>query len=511
MRTIFLTILILNIGLQPFFAQDGFRISDVECYNLGDGRYYCQEKKSKKPLEGSVRMIDGYTSQYTEAIFKKGIPDGSWKHFKNNVLVEEYGYKDGIKHGDRNEYYSEGSKKSTGRFMNGKAEGKFVNYSSNGKIENEMNFKDGLQDGAEIRYDSDGNVRFSATYVAGKETGVKKQVFSDYELTANYKEGLYDGAYSEIFTNGNIKITGHYINGKKDGTWEYGKRDGGKSRTEVYASDDKIKETLYFTNGNVEVTRELKNGKKNGWERTYNNEGTLRSELFYRDGQISSNTAGVGGTEGSSSGLVKQTKQFSSGSNAFIQTFYQDNGQYEGEFTEQWAEGDKAMKTKGQYEKGKKTGLWVYYDQYGQKEKEESYANDKLEGKQTFYDGGKVSKFFHYKNNVKDGEYELYSESILREKGTYVNDRIEGLRIDYYANGKPRYEEVIPHNPNGEKIEKDYAQTGNLRIERRYENGRQVSEKQYHDNGKLKRVLQRNAEGRLVPTEEYDESGKKTN
>jgi len=50
-----------------------------------------------------------------------------------------------------------------------------------------------------------------------------------------------------------------------------------------------------------------------------------------------------------------------------------------------------------------------------------------------------------------------------------------------------------------------------LRIKRRYENGRQVSEKQYYDNGKLKRVLQRNAEGRLVATGEYDENGKKIN
>jgi antitoxin component YwqK of YwqJK toxin-antitoxin module len=85
------------------------------------------------------------------------------------------------------------------------------------------------------------------------------------------------------------------------------------------------------------------------------------------------------------------------------------------------------------------------------------------------------------------------------------------VHTQYYADGKPRHEYTIPHNPNGEKIEKDFAESGNLRFERRYENGRQVSEKQYFDNGKLRRALQRNADGRLVTVEEYDESGKKIN
>ena len=513
MRTFLLTLLILSAGISPLFAQNEIELSKVEFTNLGDGRYYCQDKKTKAPVEGKMRIIDGVTTQYYEAVFKKGFPDGSWKHYKYNVLAEECNYKEGLLHGDRIEYFSDGTKKSVQHFVNGKAEGTFVTYSSKNKVESEVNYKNGLQDGAEVFYDSEGNIRSSVKYVAGKETGLKKQLFSDYELTANYKNGNYDGDYSEIYTNGNVKITGHYTDGKKDGTWEFGKKDGNKIRTEEYANDDKIKETIYFTDGSVEVTRELKNGKKNGWERTYNfREGTLKSELFYKDGQVSSNTSGGGSSSpGATSGLAKQTKQMTSSFGVFTQTFYQNNGKYEGEYTEQWAEGDKGMKTKGQYENGKKTGLWVYMDPYGEKEKEESYANDKLEGKQTFYEsGGRISKFYNYKNDIKEGEYELYSpEGKLREKGTYVNDNLEGVQTFYYADGKIRNEYTIPHNPNGLRIEKDFAQTGNLSIERRYENGRQTSEKQYFSNGKLKRVMSRNDEGRLVATEEYDESGKK--
>ena len=515
MKTLLFSIMILSLGLNQLSAQ--IKLSEVDCYNLGDGRYYCQEKKSKKPLEGSLRIIDGVTTQYIEAVFNKGIPNGSWKYFKNNVLTEDYTYKEGVLHGAFTEYYANGKKKAERHFLNGKAHGKFVDYASNGKIEREVNYKNGEQDGAEVLYDSEGNVRSTAVYSEGKETGLKKQQIKsstgDYELTANYKDGKFDGDYSEIFTNGNVKVKGHYTNGKKDGAWEFGKKDGNKIRTEEYANDDKIKETIYYNDGSsIEVVRELKNGKKNGWERKYDfREGTLTSEIYYRDGVVSSNTGNSGSASGNSSGLAKQTKQVSSSDGIYIQTFYQNNGKYEGEYAEQWVEGDKAMKTKGQYQNGKKTGLWVYFDSYGNKQKEESYANDKLEGKQTIYEGNAVSKYYHYKNDIKDGEFAVYREkNVLLEKGIYVNNRLEGLQTHYHPNGKPQSEQIIPHNPNGERIEKDYSQEGVLLLERRYENGRQVGEKQYYNNGKLKRVLQRNESGQLAEIEAYDESGKKT-
>jgi antitoxin component YwqK of YwqJK toxin-antitoxin module len=413
-------------------------------------------------------------------------------------------------------YYSDGKIKDEKHFVNGKAEGKFFEYASNGKIERELNYKNGEQHGAEISYDDDGSVRSTTNHVNGKEHGLKKQTRSEYELTANYKEGQYDGAYSEIYTNGHVKVTGNYINGKKDGVWESGKKDGIKIRTEEYLNDDKIKETIYFNDGSVEVVREMKNGKKNGWERTYNfREGTLKSELFYKDGQLSSSTAGSGsgGASGSSGGAIKQTKQMSSGDNAYIQTFYQNNGKYDGEYTEQWVAEDKAIKTKGQYENGKKTGLWVYRDKFGQKEKEESYLNDRLDGKQVIYKAnGKVSKYYHYKDGNKNGEYAVYFSvnDHMSEKGTYVNDRLDGLHTIYHQNGKVSMENMKPHNPNDPFVEKSYSEEGVMTSETHYEAGMRISEKQYYKNGKLKSVRKRDDNGNMTFTEEYDESGKKT-
>ena len=467
-QSLFLTLLILILtAVQSTTAQNEIKLRDIECYNLGDGRYFCHDRETKKPLQGSSRIIDGYTTQYTEAVFKNGIPDGSWKTYKYNKLAEEYMYDNGILTGQCKEYYEDGSVKVlrnydkgelNGRYMEyypdgsvkisrnfvkGKPDGKFLEYGTNGKIESEVNYKNGLQDGPEIRYDSEGNIRSQSNYAGGKASGKEVRNISsnagDYVQTANYnKEGKYDGAYSEIFTNGNVKEKGQYVNGKKDGTWEYGKKNGQKTRTDVYANDEKIKETLYYTDNTVEVIRELKSGKKNGWERKYNyGDGSLKSEIFYKDGEISSETG---------SGPAKQTQQISSNIGSYIRTFYEISGKYEGEYTERWLEGAKGMKVKGQYKNGKKTGHWVYENPYGKKEKEENYLNGDLEGTCIKYsENEKTYEVFEYSKGEKNGPYKLYryNTDVLRETGTYEAGRVRGLRKYYDENGKVLREETV--------------------------------------------------------------------
>ncbi len=446
MKNKFILIALLVITLTTFQtvkSQNEIKLHDIECYNLGDGRYFCHEKGTKKPLQGSSRIIDGYTTQYTEAVFKDGIPNGSWKTYKYNKLAEEYTYDNGILNGVYKEYYSDGAVKASRNYVKGKPEGKFIQYGANGKIESEVNFKNGVQDGAEIRYDSQGKVRSQANFSEGKTIGKEVRNISsntgDYVQTANYnKEGKYDGEYSEIFTDGKVRMKGQYKNGKKEGTWEYGKKNGQKIRTEVYNNDEKVKETIYYTDNTVESVKELKNGKKNGWERKYNyGDGTLKSEIFYKDGEVSSETG---------SGLAKQTKQISSNIGGYTQTFYEVNGKYEGEFTEQWLEGAKGIKSKGQYKNGKKNGLWVYEHKSGKKEKEENYINGVLNGSyKTYSDNGKLYETYEYTNGDKNGPYKLYryNTDVLRETGTYVSGRVKGTRKYYDEKGNVSRKEEI--------------------------------------------------------------------
>ncbi|MDR0748387.1 MAG: hypothetical protein LBF62_02305 [Tannerellaceae bacterium] len=117
-------------GFSPLLAQSEIQLKDIECYNLGDGRYYCRyaDSESDKPVQGAARIIDGYTTQYINATFNDGIPHGSWKTYRQNKLAEEYNYNKGLLNGEGKEYYPDGSVKSVRNYVNGKPHGKFTDY-----------------------------------------------------------------------------------------------------------------------------------------------------------------------------------------------------------------------------------------------------------------------------------------------------------------------------------------------------------------------------------------------
>ncbi len=508
MKKILLYLLLLIPAIN-IVAQNEIKLQDINCYNLGDGRYYCEERESKKPVEGKSRIIDGYTTQYMEAEFKGGIPSGSWKNYRYNVLREEMIYKDGRLEGKAVTLYEDGTIQEERNFKEGKPHGNFISYYPDGKIEKHKEYKDGKEDGVERTFNRQENLISDLLFANGKQIGKAYQKYSEYDRTAYYNnDGILDGEYSEIYHGGNVKVKGKYNNGKKTGTWEYGKKSGEKTKTEEYANDDKIKETTYYTNGSVNTVRELKNGKKHGYERKYNYEdGSLLSELYFSEGKQSSVNAGNEKNPGS---LIKQTKQMSSNQGNFIKTFYEVNGKLEGEYTEQYTEGNKGMKAKGQYKNGLKVGLWVYENRSGKKIKEENYVNGKLNGKvTTFENDGKINKMFTYKEDVREGAYEHYQYGKLSEKGTYVNNRVEGKRTYYnISTGKPSSEEIIPHDSSDPRSYKEYYETGVLREEGSRRGGMLIERKSYFPNGKL-RISEIGDAGKTKVLEEYDETGKK--
>jgi antitoxin component YwqK of YwqJK toxin-antitoxin module len=132
LKTIF-SIIILFAGLNRLAARTETRISEITCYNLGDGRYYCHYDKDEKPLQGKMRIIDGRTSRYTDAEFNKGIPNGSWKTYVRYNLVPEYIYKAGVFHGENKEFYEDGTLQREIRTEN-RRDVEDKRYHGNGKL-----------------------------------------------------------------------------------------------------------------------------------------------------------------------------------------------------------------------------------------------------------------------------------------------------------------------------------------------------------------------------------------
>ncbi|MDR0543095.1 MAG: hypothetical protein LBH19_12910 [Dysgonamonadaceae bacterium] len=365
----FLTGILLCIAALSLQAQE-LKISDIEMINLGDGRLFASEIKNEKPINGRVRIITGYTTEYMNAGFADGYAEGKWEYYKYNVLSEVKNYSKGYLNGEVISYYGDGKTvKNKATVKNGKVDGPVYRYSQDGRLEYEKGMKDGIDDGPERRYDESGKVIAETIYKNGKAEGksfaIYNKGYSDaYVKTECYKNGILDGDYSEKYENGTVKTKGKYLNGKKEGVWETNKEDGSKRPTEEYKNGNVIKRITYFTDGKVEMERNFnENGKQHGVEKKYDWEtGALKTELNYANGKQ----------------VGKQVRYISSATGNYIEiSYFNEAGQKDGEYSEVFVNKNN-IKSKGQYVKDKKNGQWIYGYENGKKYKEETYENGQL-------------------------------------------------------------------------------------------------------------------------------------
>jgi antitoxin component YwqK of YwqJK toxin-antitoxin module len=242
MKKIF-TIILLSFVALSGQAQKQLQIGDIDMINLGDGRLFARDGLSKKakPIDGRVRIITGYTTEYIDAGFDKGYADGKWEYYRYNVLSESRDYSKGYLQGEKISYYNDGKTiKDKATIKNGKADGMVYRYSSDGKLEYEKGMKDGYDEGPEQHYDENGKVIAETVFINGKAEGKSFQLINkgssdEYMITRYYKNSLLDGDYSEIFVKGNYtKTKGQYVNNKKNGKWIYGSENGKLYKEEMY-------------------------------------------------------------------------------------------------------------------------------------------------------------------------------------------------------------------------------------------------------------------------------------
>jgi len=109
-------------------------------------------------------------------------------------------------------------------------------------------------------------------------------------------------------------------------------------------------------------------------------------------------------------------------------------GKKDGETQEYHSNG--TLKTKGRYAKNIKTGLWERYTDKGKPSKQETYKNNKKNGKtieyNTYVKKDRQPQFIkHYKDNKKHGLFEQYNSQGIRVYwGNFINDEEEGTFYD---------------------------------------------------------------------------------
>lgn len=92
----------------------------------------------------------------------------------------------------------------------------------------------------------------------------------------------------------------------------------------------------------------------------------------------------------------------------------------------------------GMYVDKKKDGLWIYFGTNGVKISEENYKMGVKTGVwKYYYDDGRINRIENFKNNVKDGEWmEFYQDSVVKTKGVYSNDKLNGVVQCFGLTGK---------------------------------------------------------------------------
>ncbi|MCS7473285.1 hypothetical protein HX057_05325 [Myroides odoratimimus] len=176
----------------------------------------------------------------------------------------------------------------------------------------------------------------------------------------NFKNGYMDGKQQAFFVaTGKPEYEGNMKMGKKHGEWIYFSNNGNKREMEVYADNSMTKRVTYYTSGQVEQERNFKQGKEDGVSKAFTNEGKMKYERTFVNGKQ----------------IGKERSLISSNSGDFFITCnYNDKGNKDGDYSEEWAD-SKKPKAKGKYLNGQKDGKWTEWTSRGDVKKEETYKN----------------------------------------------------------------------------------------------------------------------------------------
>lgn len=169
---------------------------ELQFFPSGSPRVISQYKNNL--LVGTRYEFDdrGYRVLFSEYV--DGKREGSELRFSENILVEEYTYK------------------------NGKLDGKMISYFTDGNIKSEGSYKNNLRDSDWVWYypASEGRrvKKLTESYSNGRLREVKGS-YPDGTLERNMVLTNGNGVFEQYYNNGKIKLKGNVKNYSADGTW----------------------------------------------------------------------------------------------------------------------------------------------------------------------------------------------------------------------------------------------------------------------------------------------------
>ncbi|TND07188.1 MAG: hypothetical protein FD123_3333 [Bacteroidetes bacterium] len=289
-----------------------------------------------------------------------------------------------------------------------------------------------------------------------------------------------NGRHKEQHPNGKTSVSGHFRKGLRSGKWEYYAENGLLLRREYY-----------------------KQGKAQGWSRAFEDGKYLRTETHYTDGKRDSiyrefDRQGNVMLAGRYAGDMKQGTwtTYSSPSPDMIsrKSFYIPYVRFRFVYAHKLVKGRQlTLKTEnyldgllhgeykqfnetfnlvvsGQYENGKRSGLFTEFSKDFTTRYERTYRNDSLVKEAEF---GRKHIEYELRDGVKHGvykEWSTYSGGHLKLQGQYVNGERHGTFQEWNRTGKKWLEyNYVNGELTGER--KEFDENGWVTIHAFFKNG----------------------------------------
>jgi len=452
-------------------------------------------------LSSEGNMIDGKPDGYWRTYYVTGVLksegnrknhllDSIWLFYSQSAdTLKKINYLYGKKNGFYFTYNYENINKPEGYifskelFVNDKKEGKAYNYFDNNKVKMEINYLNGKKNGRTFEYNKEGKIITIFEY--NKDRLINRELINRID-----ENGDKQGIWKEFYEDSKVNIEKGYKDNKLEGYYK------------KYDKKGNLMLTLRYENGVIVDDNAVDDQEEIEIRKEYDNNGIIKFSGPYKR-----NTPVGIHREYSKDGEVINSKIYDNNGNIIAIGIVNEKGEKQG-IWENYYTSEKLL-SEGQYINNKKTGTWKYYFINGRIEQTGKYRNGKPnELWKWHYNSGKLNKEEEYFNGKRDGVYTEYSENgdVISEGyfldgekdgawSTKVGDNSEmgkyivGLKNDiwkhFYEDESLKYKgKFVNGNPEGRH--QIFWQSGNIKEERYYDNGRREKTwKKYNEDGNL--------------------------
>lgn len=410
--------------------------------------------------EGNLKLIGEYDDEGN----RTGM--WQWKDYFTQKVVEESFFKAGKLNGTSKFYYESGELRETRTYKDDIVQDTVYLYYRGGEIQEKIAVKEGMRNGLNVIYYENGSIKSKANYIDNKANGKFQSYFTngqlevEFDLVNDYISGLRklyypngklnseyiynekgpNGKFSEWYPNGQLKEKGEMKDGNYLG-----------EILEYYSNG------LPFSKGKYDES-----GKENGTLEYFDSYGKKYQEFIYKKG------------------VLEQIKTFNE-KEELVKTI--DRSGKKINYITLYAE-TRTVKAEGVIDNEQRSGIWKYYDNYGNLESTESYDKGKIvDTAISYFPNGKINYKYTYENSMKNGlylEYNKFGELIM--EGMYKDDERSNDWYQYYNDGSLKQE----YSYKAGKLhgyQKNYAVNGKLYQYDILDNGRIIASVYLDTNG----------------------------